>query len=121
MVRGSAQFIRNDDDWGRADILTTVPVTKEEKRVENTRRNFYTTYGAFWFVLPASLLTAGIAGTYIAAANVPSNNLYTTVRTGAYGAMIASLGVTFWQIFRYLTVSSGDSTPINKAGAKGED
>jgi hypothetical protein len=122
MVRGSAQFVRNDEDWGRADILTSIPVTKEEKRVENTRRNFYTSYGAFWFILPASLLTAGIAETYIAANSYgDSNSLYTTIRTGAYGIMAASLGVTFWQIFKYLTVSGGDSTPINKAGAKGED
>ena len=114
MVRGSAQFVRNDEDWGKADILTSIPVTKEEKRVENTRNNFYTSYGAFWFVLPASLLTAGIAGTHIAA-NSASSNLYSTVRIGAYGIMAASLGVTFWQIFRYLTVSNGDSTPIKKA------
>ena len=121
MVRGSAQFVRNDDDWGRADILTSIPVTKEEKRVENTRRNFYTSYGAFWFILPASLLTAGITETYINATNVPSSSLYTTIRTGAYGVMAASLGVAFWQIFRYLTVSNGDSTPINRAGAKDEE
>jgi hypothetical protein len=121
MVRGSAQFARNDDDWGRADILTSIPVTKEEKRVENTRRNFYTSYGAFWFILPASLLTAGITETYINATNVPSSSLYTTIRTGAYGVMAASLGVAFWQIFRYLTVSNGDSTPINRAGAKDEE
>ena len=121
MVRGSAQFVRNDDDdWGRADILTSVPVTKEEQRVENTRRNFYTSYGAFWFILPATLLTAGIAGTHIAASSY-GTSLYSTLRTGAYGAMIASLGVTFWQIYRYLTVSGGDSTPINKAGAKDEE
>jgi len=120
MVRGSAQFVRNDEDLGRADILTAVPTTKEEKRVENTRRNFYTSYGAFWFILPASLLTAGIAGTHIAATN-SSTSFYGTLRTGAYGAMIASLGVTFWQIFRYLNVSGGDSTPINKAGAKDEE
>jgi len=139
MVRGSAQFVRNDEDWGRADILTSIPVTKEEKRVENTRRNFYTSYGAFWFILPASLLTAGIAGTYIAANNyVTSNNLYlndaarremiannaafgAAATNVAYGVMVASLGVTFWQIFRYLTVSNGDSTPINRAGARDEE
>jgi hypothetical protein len=137
MVRGSAQFVRNDDDWGRADILTSIPITKEEKRVENTRQNFYTSYGAFWFILPASLLTAGIAGTYIAANNyVTSNNLYVSdaarreriannaafgaaATNVAYGVMVASLGVTFWQIFRYLTVSNGDSTPINRAGGAG--
>ena len=107
--------------------------------MENTRRNFYTSYGAFWFILPASLITAGIAGTYIAANDyVTSNNLYfgnndmrtkiansaafgSVARTGAYGIMTASLGVAFWQIFRYLTVSNGDSTPINKVETKDED
>jgi len=136
MVRGSAQFVRMDEGQGRADILTTHPVSSEEKRVENTRRNFYTSYGAFWFILPASLITAGIAGTYIAANNyVTANNLYAgnndtrtriagnasfgSVATNvAYGVMFASLGVTFYQIFRYLYVSNGDSTPIKRAGAE---
>jgi hypothetical protein len=139
MVRGSAQFIRNDEDWGRADILTSIPTTKEDKRVDNTRNNFYTSYGAFWFILPASLLTAGIAGTYVAANSyVRSNNLYVndpaarekiannaalgnTAMNTAYGIVVASLGVTFWQIFRYINVSNGDSTPIKKAGAANED
>jgi hypothetical protein len=139
MVRGSAQFVRNDEDWGRADISTSIPVSKEEKRVDNTRRNFYTSYGTFWFILPASLLTAGVAGTYLAANRyVTSNNLYlndtarreriannaafgAAATNVAYGVMAASLGVTFWQIFRYLTVSNGDSSPINRAGARDED
>jgi hypothetical protein len=121
MVRGSAQFVSNDEDWGRADILTSIPTTKEEKRVDNARRNFYTSYGAFWFILPASLLTAGIAGTYIAANNMPPNSFYTMASNGAYGIMAASLGVTFWQIFRYITASNGDSTPIKKAGSGNED
>ena len=139
MVRGSAQFVRNDEDWAMADIITSIPASKEEKRVDNTRRNFYTSYGTFWFILPASLITAGIAGTYIAANSyVTSNNLFannsaereriansaafgSAARNGAYGIMVASLGVTFWQIFRYITVSNRDSTPINKAGAKDED
>ena len=139
MVRGSAQFVRMDEGSGRADMLTSIPVTKEDKRVANTRNNFYTSYGAFWFILPASLLTAGVAGTYIAANNyVTSNNLYagdaarrerlansaafgSVATNAAYGIMAASLGVTFWQIFRYITNSNGDSTPINRAGAGNED
>jgi hypothetical protein len=132
LVKGSAQFVIKDEGRGSADFLTSVPVSKEEQRVEKTRKGFYTSYGAFWFVLPAALLTGGIAGNYIASNDyVNANNLYAydsetrdriaanalrsnIIRTGSYGAIVASLGITFFQIFRYLYVSGGDSTPIVK-------
>ena len=132
MVRGSAQFTRKDESLGRADFLTAPPISQQEKQVENARNSFYNMYGAFWFVLPATLLTAGIAGTYIFSSDyVAANNLYSgqpdlrskitrggtigsIARVGAYGLMGGSLGYTFFQIFKYLSVSGGDSTPIAK-------
>ena len=139
LVKGSAQFVRTDGaDGGTAAFATKFPVSPEEKRVDKARRAFYTTYGIFWFILPASIITAGIAKSYIEANNYvvsyglypddPSrrNDIYrraTTwrnVRIGAYSAMGVSLGVTFFQIFRYLYISRGDATPIVKTPKKEE-
>jgi len=141
LVRGDAQFVRADNTGGgvntaensgpEAVFSTKVPISPEEKRVDKARRGFYGAYGAFWFVLPASLLTAGIAGTYIFANNIAPPDLdlglrktiYDRAVTGqnvqvaAYSVMGVALGITFIQIFRYLYVSGGDATPIVKAPA----
>jgi hypothetical protein len=135
IVHGAAQFERNDS-YLRADFLTTVPVSEEEKLVGNTRNNFYKAYGVFWFILPASMLAAGIAGTYIASNDyVTSNNLYSydqekrarisdnasfgsTIQTFSYGLIGASLGVAFYQIYKYLHSSRADATPIVKEKEK---
>jgi hypothetical protein len=116
MVKGNAQFARKDGDQGKADFFTVMPPLQEEKRVEKTRRSFYNTYGAFWIVLPVSLLTAGIAGTYIGI-----NENAELIQRGANIAWGTSLGLTFFQIFRYLYVSGGDSTPIVKVPPKAND
>lgn len=136
LVKGSAQFIRKDEpegSGGTAIFNTKAPISPEEKRVDKARRGFYGVYGAFWFILPASLITAGIAGNYINMYNYVSaagtyysdedkqKTIYNRAVTsqyfqrGAYGFMGVALGVTFFQIFRYLFVSGGDATPIVKA------
>ena len=139
LVKGSARFERSDGaDGGRAAFATKFPISPEEKRVDKARRAFYITYGIFWFILPASIITAGIAKNYIDANNyVVSGGLYPddtaqrndiykravtwrNVRIGAYSVMGVSLGVTFFQIFRYLYISRGDATPIVKAPKKEE-
>jgi hypothetical protein len=91
------------------------PPSEEEKKVEKTRRSFYSFYGAFWIILPAALIASGIADTY---AGINVNAGY--VQTGATAAWVSSLGLTFFQIFRYLYASVGDSTPIVKVKEKGE-
>ena len=115
LVRGSAQFT-SANDYVKADFLTAPPVSEEEKKVENARRGFYTTYGAFWFILPAALLAGGIAGTY-EAINYDAGT-YSTIRMGSNIAWGAALGITLFQAFRYLYVSRKDSTPIVKVPPK---
>jgi hypothetical protein len=128
IVKGSAQFFGMDDSRGRADFITALPLLEEEKQVAKARDFFYRFYGAFWFVLPAALLTSGIANTYIEANNhygggsgtKLSNSASTAnfVSTAAYGMIGAALGATFYQIFNYIKASGGDSTPIVKAVPK---
>jgi len=133
VVKGNAQYVRTDDNGGKAIINTVIPVSPEEKRVDKARRGFYAAYGTFWVILPISLLTAGVAGTYIAANNnylvssgvdplsgtfskIHNNAVLSQYAQGAaYGVMGAALAVTFYEIFRYLFVSGGDATPIVKA------
>jgi len=115
LVRGSAQ-LSFANDFVKADFLTAAPVQEEEKRVENARKRFYTTYGAFWFILPAALLAGGIAGTH-EAINQDAGT-YSALRMGSNIAWGAALGVTLYQVFRYLYVSREDSTPIVKAPPK---
>ena len=115
MLKGSAQFVRQEDSVREAVFGTKKPVSPEEKRVERARRGFYGAYGAFWVILPVSLLTAGVANTYI---TVNENvNLWKGVRLGAHIAWGAALGVTFSQIFRYLYISGADAAPIVKGKA----
>ena len=137
LVRGSAQFVRSDfTGGGSAAFNTKVPVSPEEKRVDRARRGFYGAYGAFWVILPIALLTVGITGNYINANNQSiadgtydgdynmqkkihdSATMARTVQIGATVSWTAALGVTFFQIFRYLYVSGGDSTPIVKVQEK---
>ena len=137
LVRGNAQFIMGDGNIS-ADFLTSVPVSREEKIVENSRNSFYKSYGVFWIALPVALLAGGIAGTYIASNDyVVANNLYgndpetrarinsnanfgNLIQTASYGLIGASLGITFYRIFKYLRNSGGDSTPIVKVPPKAE-
>ena len=115
LVKGSAQFVRQEDNTRQAVFSTKRPIPPEEKRVEKARRGFYGAYGAFWIILPVSLLTAGVAGTYISAGeNVKAWN---GVRIGANVTWGVSLGVTFFQIFRYLYISGADAAPIVKGTA----
>jgi len=137
LIKGNAQFTRITEDGsvgagGSAAFTTKVPISPEEKRVDRARRGFYGAYGAFWIILPVSLLTAGIAQNYVNANNMAAvygmyaddydtrKKIYDNavigrnVTIGAYGVMGVALGVTFFQIFRYLYVSGGDATPIVK-------
>ena len=133
IVKGRAQFVRSDDtpdERGTAAFSTRVPISPEEKRVDRARRGFYGAYGAFWVILPVAILTAGFAMSYIEANNYVAVTGYynddfetrrkiydsavvsTKVRLAATITWTAALGVTFFQIFRYLYVSGADSTPI---------
>jgi hypothetical protein len=107
-VKGRAQFFQ-ENGGGRAAFSTIRPVSPEEKRVENARQRFYRSYGAFWIILPASLITAGIAGNYIGI-----NDNAELIQTGANAAWGASLGYTLFELFRYIYASGGDSMPIVK-------
>ena len=136
LVKGSAHFTSINGSPGTMSFNTKAPVSPEEKRVDRARRGFYGAYGAFWVILPATLLTAGIAGNYITAHNyIAANYLYPdeydrrkeiydkailgrNISYAAYGVMGTALGITFFQIFRYLYISGGDSTPIVKAPKK---
>jgi len=133
IIRGNARFVQNavgPGVGGMTIINTAFPVSPEERPVERARRNFYRAYGALWIILPASLITAGIAGTYIQANNhMVLNNLHAddperrrrihenalranNIRIGAFTVMGISLGVTFFQIFRYLRAASADVAPL---------
>ena len=109
LVRGSAQFVWTDGR-GSADLNTKLPVNAEEKRVDRARRGFYWAYGAFWFILPASILTAGYAKTYMYSEDYMPK--WYTIRIAANALWGSALGVTLFQMFRYLYYSGGDSTPI---------
>jgi len=112
LVSGSAQF-SSFNDYAKADFLTAFPVSEEEKKVENARKNFYKSYGAFWFILPAALLAGGIAETHEAINH--NTGLYSTLKMGSNIAWGAALGFTLFQVFRYMYVSIEESTPIVKA------
>jgi len=115
LVGGSAQF-SSLNDYTKADVFTSFPISEEEKRVENVRKKFYTSYGAFWFILPAALLAGGIAETHIA---INQNaGTWNALRMGANIAWGSALGVTLYQVFRYLYTSTGDSTPIVKSSKR---
>jgi hypothetical protein len=115
LVRGNANFT-SANDYVKADFLTARPVSEEDKKVENARKGFYSSYGVFWFVLPAALLAGGIAGTYEAINH--DAGTWNTVRMGSNIAWGAALGITLSQVFRYLYVSRQDSTPIVKVPKK---
>ena len=138
LVRGNAQFVRANEAAGvagKASIGTKPPISPEEKRVDRARRGFYGAYGAFLVILPISLITVGVANNYINANNytIGTGHYYddydtqskiydravtaNKIRIGANIAWGTALGVTFFQIFRYLYVSGGDASPIVKASA----
>jgi hypothetical protein len=121
VVRGSAEFVRADRDGGERDLAFTTRLfpSPEEKRVEKARRAFYTSYGIFWFVLPAALLTSAISSSYIDAYNYSGNpaaydralkGYYATI--AGYTTMGVSLAGTFFFIFRYLYYSGSDAAPL---------
>ena len=133
IVRGSARFASPPGvsvNGMTAIVDTRLPIAPEEMRVERGRRGFYRAYGALWFILPASLLTAGIAATYINANNYTTmtghfhddpgtqRRVYNNARRAqnariaAFSVMGVSLGITFFQLFRYLRAASADPTPI---------
>jgi len=138
LVKGKADFVWADNSR-RADFATSFPVSSEEKRVDRARRGFYAAYGAFWVILPVSLIAAGLAGNHIDAYNyytaspgADSNSQlykdlydsavrYNYVRIGAHIAWGTALAVTISQIVRYLYVSGGDSTPIVRVSDKETD
>jgi hypothetical protein len=115
LVSGSAQFFSLNDNV-KADFFTAFPVSEEEKMLENNRKKFYSSYGIFWFVLPAALLAGGIAGTHEAI--YQNAGTWSMLRMGANAAWVAALGVTFYQIFQYIRASEAVSTPIVKAPSK---
>ena len=113
LVKGGARF-EWTDNRGKADFITKLPVSAEEKRVDRARRGFYIAYGAFWFILPASLLTAGFARPYI---EYRWDRPY-WITFAAHATWGTALGVTLFQIIRYLYVSHRDAEPIVKAVKK---
>jgi hypothetical protein len=121
VVRGSAEFVREEKNGEEESLAFTTRLfpSPEEKRVERARRAFYTSYGIFWFVLPAALLTSAISASYIDAYNYSGNpDMYDRAVTGYYAtiggytAMGISLAGTFFLIFRYLYISSSDAAPL---------
>jgi hypothetical protein len=121
IVRGNAEFVREEKNGEEENLAFTTRLfpSPEEKRVEKARRAFYTSYGIFWFALPAALLTAAISSSYIDAYNYSGNSAvydkaitgsYATI--GGYATMGVSLAGTFFFIFRYLYYSGSDSAPL---------
>ena len=105
MITGSARFTRIDGGTaGTAIFQTSMPVPPEERRVTRARRGFYGAYGALWIILPVALLTSGVAMNHIAVNNNPQ--FYSGIHTGAQIAWGTALGVTLFQAFRYLHISS---------------
>ena len=129
-IRGSVHIPPEGLDEGRVDFFTMPPIHKEDQKVEDARRLFYRSWGAFWIALPISLLTAGIASNHITANNYaranglhfddPSTRQQLNNRASfgnfmtyaGYAAIGGTLGYTVYNIFRYLRASSGDATPI---------
>jgi len=118
LVSGKAQLYTLDDNV-KADFFTAFPISEEEKMLENTRKKFYSTYGIFWFVLPAALLAGGIAETHMAI--YQNTATWSLLRTGANVAWVAALGTTFYQLFRYVRASEAVSTPIVKIPPKSNE
>ena len=116
LVKGNAQFVRHGGGGREAVFTTKIPIAPEEKRVDKARRGFYGAYGAFWIILPVSLLTAGVATSYISINH--DTALWNGVNIGANVTWGVSLGVTLFQIVRYLYISRADATPIVKAAPK---
>ena len=113
LVKGNAQFVWQDDRSREVVFGTKKPVSPEEKRVDRARRGFYGAYGAFWIILPVSLLVSGVAVTNINAGR--DTELSNAVYVGANITWGLSLGVTLIQIIRYCYIAGADATPIVKA------
>jgi len=116
LVKGSAQFTGQPGGAREAVFNTKIPVSPEEKRVDRARRGFYGAYGAFWIILPLASLAANYAKNYLYTNEYKP--LWLTVRIGANVAWGSALGVTLFQVFRYLYVSRADATPIVKVPRK---
>ena len=133
IISGRADFQRTNEGGNLSFNYLMLP---EENRMENARRSFYRTYGAFWIVLPVSLLTAGIAGNYIQAHNYalatnPDRSDYNEIlrraetaryiQLGANAAWITSLGLTLFQIYRYLRATGAEAEPNVRASSQEDE
>ena len=133
IVSGRADFQRTNEGGNLSFSNLMLP---EENRMENARQSFYRTYGAFWIVLPVSLLTAGIAGSYIQAHNYvlatnpgrsDYNEIYRRAETaryiqlGANAVWITGLGLTLFQIYRYLSATGAEAEPNVRAPSQEEE
>ena len=131
IIRGGENYSGNVRFTGSsrgAEIIfqTSLPVSPDDNNVERARRSFYNAYGAFWIILPVSLITAGIAGNFILANNYAAwganhsgdyNTIYsnavtaTYVQLGANIAWVSGLALTFFQIYRYLRTAGTEAEP----------
>ena len=112
ILSGSAQFVRVNDNYGRADFITAFPIGEEERQVARARNSFYRAYGALWFALPAGLLAAGFANNHLNSTNPGSVSRANMIRMGANGLIGAAIGTTFFQIFRYIRASGREAMPL---------
>ena len=124
-IRGSANLEQGRIEASSIDFFTSIPVQKEDQRVEDARKRFYRSWGTLWITLPVSLLAAGVAGNHItnysmyagydpALRQQLSNRAAfgNIVTYGGYAAIGAAFGYVFYNIFHYLRTSSDDATPI---------
>ena len=110
------------------EFKTGIPVSPEEKRVANARKNFYSAYGRLWIVLPVSLIAAGIADNYLNAYSYrPTAAMYNPaltssyVKTGAYVLIGLSAAEIVYRIIRYLGTSGANADPIARFGSNGPE
>jgi hypothetical protein len=112
LFRGSAQFVRLDENYGRADFITALPATDEERRVARARNAFYITYGVLWFALPAGLLARGFADNHLNSRDPAAVSRANLIMNGANGLIGVAVGATVFQIFRYIRASRRDAMPL---------
>jgi len=112
IVSGYAEFVRVGDDHGWADFMTMFPPTEEERQVERARNSFYRAYGALWIALPLSMLASGVARNHLNSNNPSQVSRANMIRTTSNVVIGATLGATFFQIFRYIRVSGTQAMPM---------
>ncbi|GHU07323.1 hypothetical protein FACS1894151_01460 [Spirochaetia bacterium] len=92
-----------------------------EKMVEKRRNDFYFAFGIFWVTLPLAVLLNGFASTYTNAYNTgripemydPAITWYYT-SWAANGAAALALGFSLFQMYRYISASSKDASPLEQ-------